>query len=77
MFVGAQAVQKVEGNTDALERRSRRRARRVGPTGVGDQGVHARVPQEPGRPRRLRMEGPAAAAGAVPLNEGNEVTREG
>jgi hypothetical protein len=75
--VGADAVGRAEGHIDTLERRTRRRARRVGPTGVGEQGMQARVLQEPGRPRHLRRGGPRQSAGRYRPSEGNEARREG
>jgi hypothetical protein len=56
--VGADAVAGAEGNTDApMSRAERPMAWRSGPTGVEEQGTYARVRQEPGRSRRLRMGG--------------------
>jgi hypothetical protein len=63
--VEADAVETAEGNSGVL-----RKAWHGASTGVGEQGMRAKVPQEPGRSVHLRGE-------AVVQSEGNEAMCDG
>jgi hypothetical protein len=47
---------KAAGNSYSPHLKSSSMVRRNGPTGVFEQGMSTKVPQEPGRPERLRRE---------------------